>query len=315
MNIQLRSMMIALFAVGIATAQRVAVLEIDVANAVVYRYDVADADKRAVSATPVPVTIDRAFFDYCLVEDIVAINGRTAKGLHMTCATRMGFSPAPRPGFGIADTVINQGRQQCNWELLSADGRFVGRLVDGGFFPHAVLGGAGAYFGLTGEHVSTGTSRSTSVAEDPSMRRINGGGSGKATFYVVPRFWPEIVSQPEGPAVFHGAGFDQVSNAKLARAGELLVMKAKGLGPTLPLLIPPGVKPFAAEAPFEEVNAPVEVTINGIPAEVVSKIGWPGTLDTYRVDFRVPAGVPAGQAVVRLTSAWISSEEIQIRIE
>jgi len=34
MNIQLRSMMIALFAVGIATAQRVAVLEIDVANAV-----------------------------------------------------------------------------------------------------------------------------------------------------------------------------------------------------------------------------------------------------------------------------------------
>jgi hypothetical protein len=57
---------IASLVTGGAYAQRVAFLEIEVANAVVYRYDVADADKRPVSPTPVPVTIDRAFLDYCL---------------------------------------------------------------------------------------------------------------------------------------------------------------------------------------------------------------------------------------------------------
>jgi uncharacterized protein (TIGR03437 family) len=307
--------MLVLLATGAACAQRVAVLEVEVANAVVYRYDVADADKRAVSPTPVPVTIDRAFFDYCLVEDIVSVNGRPAKGLHMTCATRMGFSPNPRPGFGIADAAINQGRQQCNWELLSPDGQFVGRLVDGGFYPHAVLGGAGAYFGLTGEHVSAGTSRSTSVAEDPSMRRINGGGSGKATFYVVPRFWPEVVVQRDGPAVFHTEDGSRVTAQKPARPGELLMIQTKGLGPTRPGLIPPGVKPFAAEAPYEPVNAPVDVIVNGAAAEVVNAIGWPGSMDTYRIDFRVPSGARPGGASVQVSSAWISSEAVEIRIQ
>lgn len=312
-NKRLRFFM-ALMATGTLYAQRVAVLEIDVANAVVYRYDVADADKRAVSPTPVPVALDRAFFDYCLIEDIVAVNGRPAKGLHMTCATRMGFSPSPRPGFGIADAAINQGRQQCNWELLSPDGQFVGRLVDGGFYPHAVLGGAGAYFALTGEHVSAGTSRSTSVAEDPSMRRINGGGSGKATFYVVPRFWPEVLVQPDGPAVFHTDG-SRVTSQSPARSGELLMMQAKGLGPTRPALVPPGVKPFAEEAPYEQVNSPVDVFVDGVAAEVVTAIGWPGSLDTYRVDFRVPSGARAGTVSIQVTSAWIQSDPVKIGIQ
>jgi hypothetical protein len=307
--------MIALLAIGGAYAQRVAVLDIEVANTVVYRYDVADADKRAVSPAPVPVTIDRAFFDYCLVEDVVAVNGRPAKGLHMTCATRMGFSPSPRPGFAIADATINQGRQQCNWELLSSDGQFVGRLVDGGFYPHAVLGGAGAYFGLTGEHVSAGTSRSTSVAEDPSMRRINGGGSGKATFYVVPRFWPQVLVEPEGPAVFHASDWSRVSTQKPARPGEVLMMWAKGLGPTRPALLPPGVKPFTTEPPYEQVNSPVDIVVNGVAAEVVSAIGWPGSLDTYRVDFRVPAGARTGAASLQVSSAWINSDAVEIRIQ
>jgi uncharacterized protein (TIGR03437 family) len=306
---------LAFLATGGAYAQRVATLEIEVANAVVYRYDVADADKRAVSPAPVPVTIDRAFFDYCLVEDIVSVNGRPAKGLHMTCATRMGFSPNPKPGFGIADSAINQGRQQCNWELLSPDGQFVGRLVDGGFYPHAVLGGAGAYFGLTGEHVSTGTSRSTSVAEDPSMRRINGGGSGKATFYVVPRFWPQVLVEPEGPAVFHADDWSRVTTQKPARPGELLMMWAKGLGPTRPALVPPGVKPFATEPPYEPVNSPIDVFVSGVAAEVVSAIGWPGSLDTYRVDFRVPTGGRPGAASLQVSSAWVNSDAVELRIQ
>jgi uncharacterized protein (TIGR03437 family) len=302
---------------GAAESNRIAVLEVEAENSVVYRWDVADLAKRATSATPVPVTVDRAFADWCLIDDIVAVNGKPAKGLHLSCAVRMGFSPNPLPGFAIADVTMGNGRQECNWELYTAGGRFVGRLVDGGFFPHSVQGGAGAYFGATGEHKTQAgaTGRLTSVAEDPSMRRVNGGTRYKVTFYIVPKFWPEVVVEPDGPAIFHADDWSRVTDMKPARAGELLTISAKGLGPTLPDLIPPGVKSFAAEPPYEQVNSPIEVAVNGVDAPVINAVGWPGSKELYRVDFRVPTGVQPGVATLRLTAAWIPADEVQFRIQ
>jgi uncharacterized protein (TIGR03437 family) len=300
-----------------ADSNRIAVLEVEVENSVSYRYDVADLDKRATSATPVTVTIDRAFADFCLIDDIVAVNGKPAKGLHMSCGTRMAFGPSPRPGFAIADVSMGNGRQECNWELYTAGGQFVGRLVDGGFFPHSVQGGAGAYFGATGEHQTQAgaAGRLTSVAEDPSMRRVNGGTRYKVTFYIVPRYWPEVMIEAAGPAVFHADDWSRVTDAKPARAGELLMVWAKGLGPTRPALIPPGTRPFSAEPPYEQVNSPIEAAVNGIDGQVISAIGWPGSMDLYRVDFRVPERVQPGAAKLRLTSAWIAADEVTIRIQ
>jgi hypothetical protein len=56
----------------------------------------------------------------------------------------------------------------------------------------------------------------------------------------------------------------------------------------------------------------VEVTVNGIPAEVINTIGWPGLVDTYRVDFRVPAGTTAGMASIQITAAWIGGPAVGI---
>ena len=229
----------------------------------------------------------------------------------------MGFAPNALPGFAVADVTTGSGRQECNWELYTAEGRFVGRLVDGGFFPHAVQGGAGAFFGAVGEHTSRGTrpTRVASVAEDPSKRRINGGGSYIVTFYLSPAYRPEILMTPHGPAIFHSDEFSSHAGlAKTVEPGEVVVMQVKGLGPTLPGPIPPGTRPFSLEPPFDEVNSPVEVTINGEPAEVLNKIGWPGTRDTYRVDVRIPPGTPPGDAVLQLASAWISAEPLTIRV-
>ena len=80
-------------------------------------------------------------------------------------------------------------------------------------------------------------------------------------------------------------------------------------------LIPPGIKPFATEPPYEQVNAPVDVFVGGVSAEVVNAFGWPGSLDTYRVDFRVPSGSSAGAASLQVTSAWIQSDAVEIRIQ
>lgn len=301
-----------------APPERVAVLEVEVENSVVYRYDQADPAQHASNSSATPTSLSRAFTDFCQFGDIVAVNGKPAKGVHMTCGTRVGFAPNPQPGFAIGDATIANGRQQCNWELLTPEGRPVGRIVDGGFFPHAVLGGAGAYFGAVGEHQSIveRAPRVASVSEDPSRRRLNGGGGKhKVIFYLTPKTWPEIVMLPEGPAIYHGDNLtSRVSLSMPAKPGELLTLVAKGLGPTLPGIAPAGARVFSGE-PFNEVSSPVEITVNGIEADVVNKIGWPGTTDTYRIDFRVPPGTSPGLAAVRLTTAWIPASEIRIPVQ
>ena len=72
---------------------------------------------------------------------------------------------------------------------------------------------------------------------------------------------------------------------------------------------------FASEAPLDEVNSPVEVTVNGEAAAVTNKVGWPGTKDTYRVDFQVPPGTAAGMARVQMTAAWIPADEVAIPVQ
>jgi uncharacterized protein (TIGR03437 family) len=112
----------------------------------------------------------------------------------------------------------------------------------------------------------------------------------------------------------HGADFSPVTAAKPARAGETLILRAKGLGPTRPNLVPPGHVTFGSD-PVEEVNSPVEVTVGGKGAELLNKIGWPGTYDLYRVDVRVPAGIAPGMAALQLTAAWIKGPEVNIPVQ
>jgi len=300
----------------LSQTQRVVVLEVEVENSVVYRFDVFDASKLAVNPNPATPLPDTAFREGLTIDDVVMVNGRPAKGLHFLRGTNMYFNPAPQPGFAIAD-ASQGGAGTCNWEFLSRDGRFVGRLVDGGFFPHSILGGAGAFFGARGEHSFTPIrpQRITSVVEDPARRRILGGGAYRVTFSVVPMFYPEVELSPQGPAIFHGDDFTLVTPARPARPNEQLIVRARNLGPTSPDI--PRGQPFPTSSgtPRAEVNADVEVTVNGESADVINKIGWPGESNVYRVDFRVPGGTAAGMATIQVTAAWIPSDEVKIPVK
>jgi uncharacterized protein (TIGR03437 family) len=119
------------------------------------------------------------------------------------------------------------------------------------------------------------------------------------------------VNSGSGPAVFH-ADFSLVTSTKPARAGEVLIVTATGLGPTSPGLTPGA--PFP-NSPFQQVNSPVEVTVNGKPADVVNKIGWPGTTDTYRIDIRVPDDTDPGMAALQLTAAFIPGRVVSIPVQ
>ena len=114
------------------------------------------------------------------------------------------------------------------------------------------------------------------------------------------------------PAVLHASDNTLVSAAKPAKVGEVLTLYAAGLGPTKPG-VDPG-QPFTAD-PIQLVNSPVQVLVNGNPGDVLYAGGYPGAVDGYQVNFRIPDGAKAGQAVLQLTSAWIAGPAVNIPIQ
>ena len=110
----------------------------------------------------------------------------------------------------------------------------------------------------------------------------------------------------------HSKDFSLVTTANPAKPGEVLSLFANGLCSTAPS-VDPG-KPFPS-APLALVNSPLELTVNGTPAEVIGSAGLPGSVDGYQVNFRVPPGKASGTASVQLTVAWIPSSTVLIAIQ
>lgn len=282
-------------------------LVVDVDNAVTYRSDVIDPAARGTLATLSPVPANRPFTDALNIGDIVAVNGKPARGLWTSRIFTMGFSPAPAAGFGLADRASGN-LADCKWEFSDSSGRLIGAILDGGYFPHGVTGGVGAFFGVRGQMGSPAPAdapplppqrplRVASMSEDPGRRRILGGGTTRIVFTLIP------AERPEVQGAFH-EDFSPVTTARPARPGEVILLRMSGIGPLVPGTLPSGTAPFPD--PPLEVNSPVEVTVGGQTGVVTNKIGWPGLTNTYRVDVRMPAGLAAGEASVQVSAAWIS---------
>ena len=152
------------------------------------------------------------------------------------------------------------------------------------------------------------------MLEDPAYRRMHGGGTRTEVLHLIPMTWPEVLTVPTGPAIFHSDDFSPVTAEKPARAGELLMMSVSGLGPVRPNLDPGRPFPPMAEGKVHAVNSPVEVAVNGKAAQVVNAIGWPGMHKVYRVDLRVLEGSAAGTATLGLSVAWINGPEVKIAV-
>jgi uncharacterized protein (TIGR03437 family) len=125
-------------------------------------------------------------------------------------------------------------------------------------------------------------------------------------------FLPQIAVTGLGPAVAHSSDFTLVSPSKPASTGEVLSVFATGLGPTRPG-VDPG-QPFP-QSPLAVVNSPVEITVNGKPAEVLGAAGLPGAVDGYQVNFRVPADASKGTSVIQLRSAWVAGSPVSIAVQ
>jgi uncharacterized protein (TIGR03437 family) len=142
------------------------------------------------------------------------------------------------------------------------------------------------------------------------MRRANGGGRGTYVIQLYPMFRPEIFAGQNGPVIVH-EDYSPVTPAMPTRSGEVLILYAKGLGPTTPSVSPGDLYPGA---PFAVVNSPVEVLVNGKAAPAINQIGLPGTSDIYHVAFRVPDGTAAGTARVQISAAWVKGSAVGIPV-
>ena len=266
--------------------------------------------------------------------DIVAVNGQPAKGVYVGRPVGIVLTPTPKPGQAIADTAHASLRSHT-FEILKIDGTPVGTMMSFGLdaglpppgapsYPVAargdftIFGGTGAFLGARGELVQRQQAleavppRAASMAEDPANRRINGGGTIRFFLHVIPLTTPQIATSAGGPAVTHSADFTPVTASKPAAVGEILSLFATGLGPTNPG-VDPG-QPFPS-SPATAVNSPVNVTVNGKPAEVLAAVGFPGAVDGYQVNFRVPPDAVKGVATIQVSAAWIAGPPVSITIQ
>ena len=265
------------------------------------------------------------------IGDIVSVNGTPVKGTSFEKVTAgLTSSPNPAPGRPITN-VAYTGVIQWDLDFQNLDGTRIGSIhidgiAGGGTFPGApqavtggyiVNGGTGPFIGARGYFQpvqdATAGERTTSACEDPSLRRVNAGGRGKRhpVLYLVPLVQPQIISTANGPAIVHGDG-NLVTAAKPAKAGEVLTLFATGLGPTRPG-VDPG-QPFPDNPP-QVVNSPVQVLVNGNPGDVLYAGGYPGAIDGYQLNFRVPDGATQGSASIQLSSAWILGPVAKLAIQ
>jgi hypothetical protein len=137
------------------TVEQPMVLTMDMENYVQYRGYLTDATKMAQDPGLTTGDPSRAWQASYLIGDIVALNGKPAKGLQYSATNGLlQARVSPQRGQSIAD-FDGQGPQFWLWEILDGNGNWVGTLVAaGGALPapsNTILAGNGAFLGVTGE--------------------------------------------------------------------------------------------------------------------------------------------------------------------
>jgi hypothetical protein len=317
----------------------VATLYVELQNVVEYQLDTSDLSKYGTDPNVTQGKIAKGLGVGCAgvpvvgFADIVSVNGQPARGSYATRGTSVCLSTTPLPGLQtISDSTWNSKRDET-FEILQSDGTPIGTIMTIGLNSgsptppgplvggrnYAIVGGTGAFFGVRGQggqrnNLLSGPvgERIASITEDPSNRRKNGGGHILAVLYVIPMSWPTVVTTVGGPAIVHSSDSSLVSASKPAAAGEILSLFATGLGPTRTSLAPG--QPFPS-SPLAVVNSPIDVTVNGKSAEVLGAVGYPGAVDGYQVNFRVPPDISPGAATIQISAAWIPGAPVSISVK
>ncbi len=314
---------------SIASAQTppTTILTIEMENVVQYDENFVNPPKNGTSTAMEVSSAGPTFFPSTYISDIVAINGRRVKGTTVGRQFWVGLSTNPSGSQAIADVTRFQ-TMDIILEIQQADGTSIGTIVltgvTGGSPPlgapksgvggnFAVIGGTGAFLGARGQAATImNNRRATSTFENPINRRIFPAGLWKLAIQLIPMRTPEVALTATGPAIVHSGDFSLVTAAKPAHAGEVLTLFASGLGPTRP-----GVDPgqVFTDSPAQLASSPIDVLVNGKAGDVLYAGGYPNTVDSFQVNFRIPDDTVSGMAVIQLKAAWIAGTEVRIPVQ
>lgn len=313
---------------AMAQTPQATILTIEMENVVQYQESFANPQKNGTStAMEAQITAPATFFPGTFLADIVAVNGTKVKGTTVARIFWVGLSSNPSGSQAIADVNRFQA-MDVMFEIQQADGTSLGTIalsgLTGGSPPpgapksgttgnFAVVGGTGAFLGARGQAATIMNShRATSTFENPINRRTFPSGLWKMVVQLVPGTTPEVMLNSAGPVIVHSSDYSAVTAAKPAHAGEVLTLLASGLGPTRP-----GVDPGQAftASPAQVASSPIDVLVNGQVGDTLYAGGYPGTANSYQINFRIPGETVSGMATIQLRAAWIVGNPIQVPVQ
>src|SRR2546423_14158600 len=112
---------------GLAQVAGPSILQIDIANHVLYFNDTSDVAKYGTDPNAATSLHAGSFGRGVAIADIVAVNGQRVMGTHSKDAGGNSLRTAPGPGQGIADTVRN-GLAVATFEILKSNGDPIGTI-------------------------------------------------------------------------------------------------------------------------------------------------------------------------------------------
>src|SRR2546423_7004110 len=112
---------------GLAQVAGPSILQIDIANHVLYFNDTSDVAKYGTDPNAATSLHAGSFGRGVAIADIVAVNGQRVLGTHSKDAGGNSLRTAPVPGQGIADTV-RSGLAVVAFEILKSDGTPIGTI-------------------------------------------------------------------------------------------------------------------------------------------------------------------------------------------
>ncbi|MDQ6759870.1 MAG: PEP-CTERM sorting domain-containing protein [Acidobacteriota bacterium] len=218
-------------------------------------------------------------------------------------------------GFLLSDgdytSIDFPGATFTNANAITARGDIVGRYVAGGV-SHGYLLSGGLFSTIDFPGASFTSAASRNQRGDIVGRYVM---DGVTHAFLLTSFRPACVvamSTPRIAAVTHSSDFTLVTGSKPASAGEVLVLFVKGLGPTRPS-VSPG-QPFPS-SPLLPVDSLVEVRVNGRSAIVFGAFGFPGAVDGYQVNFRLPPDTTKGTAAIELSAGGVAGMPVNIMVQ
>jgi hypothetical protein len=262
------------------------------------------------SLSPNPAGFAKGLKRNVIMADVVSINGKPARGAYVSDGLFLpiGASDLPRNHSHefVLDLQTAEGQQigSLFGTFLSSGTAAPGAPRGGGTW--AVVGGSGAFVGVRGQGANMGGSsyHITSMRESTIARRTNARGKLLLDLYLSGVDVPEIL------AAHHANDFSAVTAANPAHPGEMLIVKVKANWPTDPPRTPGTV--FGAD-PMHVVPDFLQAAVNGFPAEIVNRVGWPGERGVYRVDLLLPSMAP-GNAVVNLTAGYVLGSDFKLPV-